>query len=137
MTQQTVLITGGAGFLGINLIRYLDARGFAIISYDIDDFTYADMKDRITIVKDDIRDVPALDRAMQGVDLVVSRSRQAPSLAALLAPRLELRATQALVLFWWASFESRLQILRRFAVDRSALPGGFSVLLNGMSGRSP
>ena len=71
MTQQTVLITGGAGFLGINLIRYLDARGFAIVSYDIDNFTYADMKDRITIVKDDIRDVPALDRAMQGVDLVV------------------------------------------------------------------
>ena len=57
----------------------------------------------------------------QGVDLVVSRSRQAPSLARLLAPRLELRATQALVLFWWASFESRLQILRRFAVDRSVL----------------
>ncbi len=71
MTQQTVLITGGAGFLGINLIRYLDARGFAIVSYDLEDFTYADMKDRITIVKDDIRDVPALDRAMQGVDLVV------------------------------------------------------------------
>jgi uncharacterized protein (DUF2336 family) len=57
----------------------------------------------------------------QGVDLVVSRSRQAPSLASLLAPRLELRANQALVLFWWAGFESRLQILRRFAVDRSVL----------------
>jgi uncharacterized protein (DUF2336 family) len=57
----------------------------------------------------------------QGVDLVVSRSRQAPELATLLAPRLELRATQALVLFWWAGFESRLQILRRFAVDRGVL----------------
>lgn len=57
----------------------------------------------------------------QGVDLIVSRSRQAPTLAALLAPRLELRANQALVLFWWAGFEARLQILRRFAVDRSVL----------------
>jgi uncharacterized protein (DUF2336 family) len=64
---------------------------------------------------------PTAKLSWQGVDLVVSRSRQAPSLAALLAPRLELRATQALVLFWWASFESRLQILRRFAVDRSVL----------------
>jgi uncharacterized protein (DUF2336 family) len=57
----------------------------------------------------------------QGVDLVVSRSRQAPTLAGLLAPRLELRANQALVLFWWAGFEARLQILRRFAVDRTVL----------------
>lgn len=57
----------------------------------------------------------------QGIDLIVSKSRQAPSLAALLAPRLELRANQALVLFWWAGFEARLQILRRFAVDRTVL----------------
>jgi len=57
----------------------------------------------------------------QGVDLIVSRSRQAPMLASLLAPRLELRANQALVLFWWAGFEARLQILRRFAVDRGIL----------------
>jgi uncharacterized protein (DUF2336 family) len=57
----------------------------------------------------------------QGVDLIVSRSRQAPALASLLAPRLELRANQALVLFWWAGFEARLQILRRFAVDRGIL----------------
>jgi uncharacterized protein (DUF2336 family) len=56
-----------------------------------------------------------------GVDLAVSRSRQAPSLPQLLAPRPELRPAQALVLFWWANFEARLQILRRFAVDRSVL----------------
>lgn len=57
----------------------------------------------------------------QGVDLVIARSRQAPSLPALLVPRQELRPTQALVLFWWAGFEARLQILRRFAVDRNVL----------------
>ncbi|HWA00125.1 MAG TPA: DUF2336 domain-containing protein [Caulobacterales bacterium] len=57
----------------------------------------------------------------QGVDFVVSRSRQAPSLPPLLVNRNELRPTQALVLFWWAAFESRLHILRRFAVDRSIL----------------
>lgn len=57
----------------------------------------------------------------QGVDLVVARSRQAPSLPALLVPRTELRPTQALVLFWWASFDARVQILRRFAVDRNVL----------------
>jgi uncharacterized protein (DUF2336 family) len=57
----------------------------------------------------------------QGVDLIVARSRRAPNLAGLLVQRLELRATQALVLFWWADFEARLQILRRFAVDRVTL----------------
>lgn len=57
----------------------------------------------------------------QGIDLIVARSRQAPRLAPLLVPRSELRTTQALVLFWWASFEARLQILRRFAIDRNVL----------------
>lgn len=57
----------------------------------------------------------------QGVDIVVARSRQAPILPVLLVSRPELRPTQALVLFWWAGFEQRLQILRRFAVDRTVL----------------
>jgi uncharacterized protein (DUF2336 family) len=57
----------------------------------------------------------------QGVDLVVSMSRRAASLPTLIAARIELRPTQALVLFWWAAFEVRLQLLRRFAVDRNVL----------------
>jgi uncharacterized protein (DUF2336 family) len=57
----------------------------------------------------------------QGVDLAVARSRQAPSLPPLIVPRTELKPTQALVLFWWAGFEARLHILRRFAVDRNVL----------------
>jgi len=57
----------------------------------------------------------------QGVDLVVARSRKADSLPGLLVARSELRPTQALVLFWWAKFEARLHILRRFAVDRTVL----------------
>jgi uncharacterized protein (DUF2336 family) len=57
----------------------------------------------------------------QGVDMVVARSRQAPTLPPLLVPRTELRPTQALVLFWWAGFQARLHILRRFAVDRNVL----------------
>lgn len=56
-----------------------------------------------------------------GVDLVVARSRQASSLPKLLAARPEMRPTQALVLFWWADFEARVNILRRFAVDRNIL----------------
>lgn len=57
----------------------------------------------------------------QGVDLAVARSRQAPGLAAYIVARPELRQTQALVLFWWANFQARLHILRRFAIDRNVL----------------
>ncbi|MGE0596624.1 MAG: DUF2336 domain-containing protein [Hyphomonadaceae bacterium] len=57
----------------------------------------------------------------QGVDWVVARSRQTPSLPNLLVPRIELRPTQALVLFWWANFDARVHILRRFAIDRAVL----------------
>lgn len=59
----------------------------------------------------------------QGVELIVSRSRQAPHLAGMLTQRPELRPTEALVLFWWADFPARVQILRRFAVDRAVLIG--------------
>jgi uncharacterized protein (DUF2336 family) len=57
----------------------------------------------------------------QGVDLAVARSRHAPGLAQSIVSREELRPSQALVLFWWANFEARLHILRRFAIDRNVL----------------
>jgi uncharacterized protein (DUF2336 family) len=57
----------------------------------------------------------------QGVDLAVARSRHSPGLAQFVVSREELRPAQALVLFWWANFEARLHILRRFAIDRNVL----------------
>ncbi len=65
-----ILITGGAGFLGINLTRYLLAKGHNVISYDIADFDYPE-RGQITVVKKDIRDKSDLDAAMPGVDIVV------------------------------------------------------------------
>jgi uncharacterized protein (DUF2336 family) len=56
-----------------------------------------------------------------GIDMAVVKSRNAPHLAPALVTRIELRPTQALVLFWWAAHEARMQILRRFAVDRNVL----------------
>ena len=43
--MATYLITGGAGFLGINLIRYLLERGHQVVSYDIADFDYPERDD--------------------------------------------------------------------------------------------
>lgn len=74
---KTFLITGGAGFLGINLARYLLARGHRVVSSDIADFDYPE-RDQITEIKGDIRDKSAVDRAMQGVDIVVHTAAALP-----------------------------------------------------------
>ena len=48
------LVTGGAGFLGINLVRYLIERGHDVVSLDIAEFAYPDIKDKITVINGDI-----------------------------------------------------------------------------------
>ena len=77
MERQKVLITGGAGFLGINLIRYLDERGYASVSLDVEEFDYPE-RDRVELIKGDIRDKALVDRAMEDVDFVVHTAAALP-----------------------------------------------------------
>ena len=55
MSKKKVLITGGAGFLGINLVRHLLERGHEVTSLDLLDFDYPEQS-RIREVRGDIRD---------------------------------------------------------------------------------
>lgn len=71
------LITGGAGFLGINLIRYLMERGHQCVSYDLAEFDYPE-RDRVEQVTGDIRDFELLKKSMQGVDIVVHTAAALP-----------------------------------------------------------
>src|ERR1700675_3188076 len=75
-----ILVTGGAGFIGSNFIRYILGTGphYAVVNYD--KLTYAGnlanleqvAKDsRHTFVKGDICDAPLLEAAMNGCDAVV------------------------------------------------------------------
>lgn len=74
---KTYLITGGAGFLGINLTRYLLARGHKVISFDISEFDYPE-REQIREVRGDIRKRAEVDTAMQGVDLVIHTAAALP-----------------------------------------------------------
>ena len=75
--QKTYLITGGAGFLGINIIRYLLARGHAVVSLDRQPFDYPEQP-QITEITGDIRNRATVDKAMQGVDIVIHTAAALP-----------------------------------------------------------
>jgi nucleoside-diphosphate-sugar epimerase len=73
-----VLVTGGAGFLGINLIRFLLARGHALTSLDLVAFEYPDVRAQIRVVRGDIRDRQAVRQAMDGARWVVHAAAALP-----------------------------------------------------------
>ena len=73
-----ILITGGSGFLGINLVRYLYSRGHEIVSLDIADFDYSDMKDKIKVIKGDIRNKNKVEEAMNGIEIVIHTAAALP-----------------------------------------------------------
>ena len=72
------LITGGAGFLGINLVRYLKAKGHEVCSYDIVKFDYPDMNDKVKIITGDIRDKNLVERSLDGIDVVIHTAAALP-----------------------------------------------------------
>lgn len=72
------LITGGAGFLGINLTRFLLERGHAVTTLDIADFDYPDVAGRVRVIRGDVRDRAAVDRAVEGADVVVHAAAALP-----------------------------------------------------------
>jgi len=79
---KTFMITGGAGFLGINMIRHLLANGHKVVSLDIAEFDYPE-RDQITIVNGDIREKADIDRAMKAddgtpVDIVIHTAAALP-----------------------------------------------------------
>jgi nucleoside-diphosphate-sugar epimerase len=77
MTGGLYLVTGGAGFLGINLVRHLLAREKRVRSLDIAPFDYPE-RTRIDEIRGDIRDAATVDRALAGVQIVVHAAAALP-----------------------------------------------------------
>jgi nucleoside-diphosphate-sugar epimerase len=69
VTVARCLVTGGAGFLGINLVRYLLDRGYPVRSLDIAPFDHPE-HERVEAVQGDIRDPDAVNRAIADASLV-------------------------------------------------------------------
>lgn len=69
-TSQTYLVTGGSGFLGINLIRFLLEKGHKVRSLDKEPFDYPEA-DKIEAVLGDIRDIPIVNQCMKNIDIVI------------------------------------------------------------------
>ena len=77
MIQGAWLITGGAGFLGINLVRYLRARGHRVRSLDIAPFDYPE-RNAVEVIQGDIRDRATVERAMAGMQIAVHGAAALP-----------------------------------------------------------
>jgi nucleoside-diphosphate-sugar epimerase len=71
------LVTGAAGFLGINLVRHLLARGDEVVSLDREPFEYPE-RTRIAEVRGDIRRREDVIRAIHGCDVVVHAAAALP-----------------------------------------------------------
>lgn len=70
-------ITGGAGFLGINLVRYLLERGHEVVSLDLLPFDYPE-RSRVREVTGDIRHREDVRAAFAGADVVVHTAAALP-----------------------------------------------------------
>ena len=75
---KTFLVTGGAGFLGINLVRHLRARQQHVSILDIALFNYDDVNAQVRAIHGDIRKRENVRKAMDGVDIVVHAAAALP-----------------------------------------------------------
>lgn len=67
-----ILITGGAGFIGVNLAHRLLSQGHSITAYDnLSRGKREYLPDGVRLVQGDIRDKEKLSKAMRGADAVV------------------------------------------------------------------
>ncbi|MBI5620908.1 NAD-dependent epimerase/dehydratase family protein [Candidatus Gottesmanbacteria bacterium] len=90
---KTILITGGLGFIGSNLaIALVDAGAKVTILDNLmpglggNVFNIHSIKDKVTLIKSDIRDQPAVEKAVKDKDYIFHLARQTDHILSLTDP---------------------------------------------------
>ena len=73
-----ILITGGAGFLGYHLARYLDKKRYELILNDIHEFDKSEYPGDYKLILADVRDKKKMDKLISQVDIVIHAAAALP-----------------------------------------------------------
>jgi len=76
--QQKILITGGVGFLGIHLARLFLQKGWEVTLFDIAALDAKDIIGKVTVIRGDIRNNKAIQKACVGKTYVVHAAAALP-----------------------------------------------------------
>lgn len=76
--MKTILITGGTGFLGVNLARYLLKRHYNVILLDTEEGILGNLKRKVKFIKGSIKNKNLLLKAFKDVDYIVHAAAALP-----------------------------------------------------------
>ncbi len=76
--MKKILITGGTGFLGVHLARRLIKDKYFVTLFDLADLDAKDLMGKVKVIKGDIRNKIAIDKATKGQEYVVHAAAALP-----------------------------------------------------------
>lgn len=76
--MKKILITGGTGFLGVHLARKLLKDKYIVTLFDLADLDAKDLMGKVKVIKGDIRNATAIDKAVKGHEYVVHAAAALP-----------------------------------------------------------
>lgn len=76
--KQTILITGGTGFLGVHLARRFLKEGYTVTLFDLAPLDAKDLFGKVHVIKGDIRNKKAIEKATKGNGYVIHAAAALP-----------------------------------------------------------
>lgn len=75
---KNILITGGAGFLGVHLCRHFLKQNYSVTIFDLARLDADDLKGKVTEITGDIQDYDRISNAVKNMDYVVHAAAALP-----------------------------------------------------------